>query len=127
MKENKISIEINAPISKVFDFTINPKNTPLWLDNITCEETNELPVRLGTKYKNLNRQRKWTEYEVTQFKPNKVFELKQKSDTYFVRYTYEPISDTKTKLTYFEWVEKGELDEPFSHKVLQKLKRVIEK
>ena len=126
MKDNKIIIEINCPNSKVFEFTINPDNTHLWIDNIVREVTNEFPIRLGTEYKNLNKQGKWTEYKVTSFELNKIFELKQKDNSYHVRYTYESISDNKTNLTYFEWVDEGDLEEPFSPVVLEKLKEVIE-
>lgn len=126
MKENKIVIEINSPVSKVFEFTINPESTHLWIENIVREEANESPIRVGTEYKNLNKQNKWTEYEVVQFYPNKIFEMKQKNDSYHVRYTYESIFDNKTKLTYFEWVDEGELEEPFSLVVLEKLKKIIE-
>lgn len=126
MKKNRISVEINCPVSEVFEFTINPINTRLWIDSIVREETNESPVKLGTKYKNINRESKWTEYTVVKFEPNKIFEMKQNNSSYHVRYTYEQISDKKTKLTYFEWVEHGDLDEPFSLVVLKKLKEVIE-
>ena len=54
MKENKISIEINCTVGKVFEFTLNPKNTPLWIDNIVREERNESSVKVGTEYKNVN-------------------------------------------------------------------------
>jgi hypothetical protein len=127
MKDNKISIEINRPVSEVFEFTINPNNTHLWIDGIVHEEANESPIRLGTEYRNVNKNGEWSEYEVVQFKPNKIFELKQKNSLYNVRYTYEQLSNTKTKLTYFEWVEKGELDGPFTIAVLEKLKSVMEK
>ncbi len=126
MKENKISIEINCPISEVFEFTLNPKNTPLWIDNIVSEQTNEWPVKLGTKYKNANGG-KWSEYTVIQFEPNKLFEMKQSNSLYHVHYTFKKISDKKTKLTYFEWVEKGELEDPFCLAFLEKLKRVMER
>lgn len=127
MKENKISIEINCPISEVFGFALNPKNTPLWIDTIVSEETNQWPVKLGTKYKNINKQGRWTEYTVVQFEPNKTFELKQSNSPYHVQYTFEKISTKKTKLTYFELVEYGDLYGPFSFAVLEKLKKVIEK
>jgi len=127
MKENKISIGINRPVSEVFEFTINPNNTHLWIDSIVREETNESPIKLGTEYKNLNKKGEWARYKVVQFKLNDIFEMKQENSPYSVRYTYEPISDTETKLTYHEWVEEGELDGPFTIDVLEKLKKMIEK
>lgn len=127
MKQNRLSIEINCPASKIFKFTLNPANTHLWIDNIVREETNESPAKIGTEYKNLNRQGKWTTYEIVRFKPNRMFEMKQENSSYHVRYTFEPVSGNKTKLTYFEWVEKGELEEPFPPIILERLKEIVEK
>ena len=31
VKDNRLTIQINKPKSKVFEFTTNPKNTPLWI------------------------------------------------------------------------------------------------
>ena len=127
MKENRLVIEINRPVAEVFEFTINPRNTHLWVDSIAKEETNELPIKLGTRYRNVNRQGVWSEYEVVKFSLNKVFELKMKDASYHVRYDYEPVSGAKTELTYFEWVEDGELDGPFAITTLEKLKRLMER
>ena len=126
MKENKISIIIHRPISEVFQFTINPDKTPLWIETILREEINEQSVKIGTGYKNSNSKGEWTEYQVVDFKIDSMFELKQKNGSYSVRYTYEPISEEQTKLTYREWVEEGELDSPLQLHVLQKLKHILE-
>jgi hypothetical protein len=126
MKENEISIEINRPVGEVFEFTTNPKNTHLWIDGILEVRTNEFPIQLGTEYRDINKEGDWTEYRVVQFKPNKIFEIKQKNGLYHVLYRYEPISSSKTKLTYSEWVDDGDLEKPFSLLVLKKLKRAIE-
>ncbi len=37
MKENKISIIIDLPIKDVFEFTINPNNTHLWIESVVKE------------------------------------------------------------------------------------------
>ncbi len=126
MKQNKISIIINSPIEEVFDFTTNPENTPRWIDGIEKEEVNQRPIALGTIYRNVDKAGIWTEYEVVQFEKNKSFELKQNNSTYHVRYTYDLMSEKITKLTYFEWVEEGELGNPFPPSVLEKLKIVLE-
>ncbi len=126
MKENEISIEINRPVAEVFEFTVNPKNAHLWIDDIVETKTDEFPVQLGTEYKDVNRAGDWTEYKVVQFKQNKMFELKQKNGLYHVLYRYEPISNNKTKLTYLEWVDDGNLENPFTLSVLKKLKKSIE-
>ncbi len=126
MKQNKISIEIQRPIADVFDFTINPNNTHLWIDSVIKEETSEWPIKIGTEYRNVDTKGEWTTYIVSALESNKLFELKQKGGDYSVRYTYEKVSDLMTRLTYFEWMEKGELSNPFQQGVLEKLKQVME-
>gem|GEM_PF-6278277 len=37
MKKKLISIQINVPIEKLFEYTINPKHTNLWFDSIEKE------------------------------------------------------------------------------------------
>ncbi len=126
MKEKEIVIEINCTASKIFKFTLNPANTHLWIDSIVREETNESPTKLGTEYRNLNKQGKWAVYEITRFEPYRMFEMKQKGNSYHVRYIFGPLPDNKTKLTYFEWVDNGELEEPLSPAILEKLKEIVE-
>ena len=126
MDENEISIEINCPVGEVFDFTVNPKNAPLWIDSIVEEQASEFPAQVGTEYKNVSRNGDWTQYKVTQLKQNKVFELKQKSGLYHVLYKYEALSESRTRFTYIEWVDSGDIEHPFTTAVLKKLKNVVE-
>ena len=126
MKENKISIKINKPISEVFNFTIDPNNTHKWIDGIEKEETNEWPVKIGSIYRNVDTSGKWTEYILARLEENAVFELASKENGYHVRYTYTPVTENACELEYFEWVDFGELTSPFSKEVLEKLKTVIE-
>ena len=109
----------------VFAFCINPKNTPLWLDSVATEKANQWPITVGTIYKNQNKLGKWSTYTVTVFIENEVFELASNDKNYHVRYTNEPIDNKSSELEYYEWVERGELQEPFTQEVLEKLKQVL--
>lgn len=126
MKENKLTIKIKKPLYRVFELTINPDFTPEWID-IVEEEKAEYPIKVGTTYSNKGKTGDWNEYVVSDFVENKVFELKSLNSPYVVRYTYERISDDETELTYHEWMNEGELTEPFEMKHLEKLKEILEK
>lgn len=125
MKENKLIVIIQKPLKYVFDFTTDPKNTSKWIENIEQEETNEWPIKLGTIYRNKDISDKFSEYVVTYLEKNKVFELASKDGNYHVRYTYRAINDG-CELEYFEWLDEGNLDQPFNQSILDKLKSVIE-
>ena len=125
MDKNKIKIIIERPIAEVFEFTVNPKNTSLWISHIKQELSDNYPPNVGTIYKNTGDFEKWDFYIVEEFEKNKVFTLRDKDSNYHVRYTYKKLGDNKTEMTYFEWVEKGELKSPFTLKVLERLKEVV--
>ena len=125
MKENKLSIRINKPVSEVFDGTIDPVSTPKWISSIV-EEKVDFPIKLGSTYQNTNDGKSWNMYTVSQFEQNKVFELTDNNSLYRVKYSYTPISDTETELEYFEWMQEGELEYPLAIESLEKLKHVIE-
>ncbi len=126
MKENKITVVINKPIEKVFEFTTNPKNTPLWIPSIEKEIAEQYPPKVNTKYKNRGKDSDWDFYKVVEFEENKIFILSDLDENYFVRYTYRKIGDNKTEMEYFEWVKSGELKNPFADDILQNLKLVLE-
>ena len=126
MKEKKLTIQIDRPVKEVFSFTLNPANTPKWISSVVFEETDEAPTRLGTIYRNQNKSGDWSEYEITAFEENSMFIMSQKSADYHVKYTFKPISNSQTLLEYFEYVDNGKIEQPFTQDVLQKLKEVIE-
>lgn len=126
MKINKLKIVINKSAKEVFEFTINPENTPLWISHIKKEVADEYPPKIGTVYRNTTDYETWEEYTVTKLQENKSFTMKASDNNYFVRYTYKKLSETSTKLEYLEWVENGNLNNPFNQSVLSKLKVIIE-
>jgi hypothetical protein len=126
MKDKKLIIQINKPVSNGFAFALNPKNTPKWVDSFVSEETNEWPVKVGSVYKNLNKKGEWHEYIVTALRENEMFEFVSKDGNYHVRYNYKSIDENSFKLEYYEWVDDGELEEPFSMETLEKFRTVLE-
>ena len=126
MQENKITIIINKPIEDVFKFTTNPKNTHLWIPSITEEISEIYPPQINTQYKNRGKDSDWDFYKVLEFEDNKIFTLTDLDENYTVKYTYKKLSDSQTKMEYFECVKKGELNNPFTKDILLKLKSVIE-
>ncbi len=126
MRDKKLTIVINKPISEVFEFTTNPANTSKWIDGIAVEETNETPPKLGTIYRNKGQSGGWNEYEMTEFEKDKTFTLTRLNGDYHVRYTFKPASNNGCDFEYYEWVDEGELDDTFSQDVLEKLKSILE-
>ena len=126
MKDKKLSIVIDKPVSEVFEFTTNPANTAKWIDGIVIEETNEMPPKLGTIYRNKGQSGGWNEYEMTVFEKDRTFTLARLNGNYHVRYTFKPTDDDGCEFEYYEWVDTGELDDTFSQDVLEKLKNIME-
>jgi len=123
MKVNKLTITISKPLTEVFAFCVTPPKAKLWVPGIINETTNEWPAKIGTVY---------TEYEnnntpfniiVTDYKKNKYIEWKTEDENYQVRYTFTPVDKNTTVL---EYVESGNVSKPFTQKVLEKLKQIIE-
>lgn len=123
---NILKITINKPIEEVFEFTTNPGNTHKWVDFIETEETSEWPLKVGTIYRNKGSSGEWSEFELVELEPNKLFTLQKKDGSYSVRYTYTSLGDNETELEYAEWVRDGELEEPFTIDVLEGLKAIME-
>ena len=117
---------MNRSSAEVFAFTTDPQNTPKWIDFIAEERANEFPPKLGTIYENRGGEGGWRELRMTAFEKNRSFTLSSSASGYNVRYTFTPVSDTETELEYYEWMDDGELEEPFDKKYLEKLKAVLE-
>lgn len=127
MKENRLTIRINKPSLEVFAYYTNPKNTPLWWDAVSVEETSEWPIKIGTTYRSQGKgSTKWNSYTVTDLKENELFELTSIDGDYHVRYTHKPIDENSMELEYYEWMDNGELENPYTLEILSKLKIAIE-
>jgi len=126
VKQLKLIIQIDKSAREVFEFCLNPQNTPKWIDGILEEKTNEWPVKLGSVYRNTGDGEKWNEYTLTKFEEHKMFVMTAKDGNYNVKYTITPLGDNSCELEYFEWMEKGELESPFTIEPLQKLKQIVE-
>ena len=125
MKENKLTIFINKPVEKVFEYSLESNNVPKWIKSIKEEIPLERPVKFGTKLKNIGfNNDNWNFYEVIDFQPNKTFTLKRLNGDYFVKYTCTQ-KDGGTEFEYFEWAE-NELDGLMEMSALELLKELIE-
>lgn len=127
MRENKLTIQIDKPINKVFAFVINPNNTHKWVDSIVFEQTNEWPVKVGTIYKNKGTNNILSKYILIEYKENDMFVMKNNNNNYYVKYTLRSINNRVTELEYYEWVKSGNLENPFTYDVLKKLKSILER
>lgn len=126
MKENKLTITINKPVEEVFLYTVNPENTAGWIDFIESEVIDTESPGLRTIYTNTSNQGDVGTYKVTAFEENKLFELSSTDGNFYVRYIYRPLSENSTELGYLEWVDEGEITEPFEQLHLEKLKQILE-
>lgn len=125
MKENKLTIFINRPVKKVFEYSLESDNVPKWITSIKEEIPEERPIKVGTKLKNIGiNSNSWNFYEVIDFEQDKTFTLKRLNGDYFVRYTCTK-KDGGTDFEYFEWAE-NELDGLMEISALELLKELIE-
>ncbi len=126
MKKNVLSIDINAPIEIVFEFTRDSKNTSKWVPNLLEETINTPTTDIGSIYRQKWNDGRETAMVITGIITNKQLDFHQINGAYTCMYTYEK-TENGTKLTYSE--ENGvygEIDRPFTIEILQKLKRLIE-
>lgn len=128
MKSNQIEIEINKLVAEVFEFTVNPKNTHLWIDSIIEESVNSTWIGLGAIYTQIidlgNGELGHSESVVTAFAENELIEFTFTDTTYKCRYTYNETS-SGTLLIYYE-EDSGGLAQPMEESTLQKLKDYLE-
>jgi len=126
MKSKSYTVVINKPVHEVFMASLNPKNTPLWIDGMAEEQSSEFPPKPGTKYRNRGKTGGWSEYTITAFEQDKTFTLSRDDGSYHVKYTFRPLDSNQTNFEYSEWEDKGELKNPMPQEAIQKLKQLIE-
>ncbi|HEX7041797.1 MAG TPA: DUF3284 domain-containing protein [Patescibacteria group bacterium] len=123
MNDNRLKIIINKPLAEVFEFCVTPPHAKLWVPNIINETTNQWPAKIGTVYTEYKNDNTSFNIIVTDYKENEYIEWKTEDGKYHVRYTFTPVNQNATQL---EYVENGEVTEPFTQEILEKLKQVIE-
>lgn len=126
MKENRLTISINKQLHDVFLFCITPPNSTKWIPDIIHEETSEWPVKVGTIYTLTNNKGEMSRVIISQIVNDEMIEWVSEDGNYHCRYTFKSFEPNITKLQYNEWVDKGEIDGPFSVEILDKLKEVLE-
>jgi|GEM_PF-5165573 len=127
IRDLKLTVTIHRPAADIFDYLLDPANTPKWISDVASQEADELPPKLGTQYKNQDPDGVWTEYEIIGLEPPHHFTCAEVGGPRRVKYTFTPAeTDTATELEYHEWVENGELQHPFPPEALQKLKELLE-
>jgi len=126
MKKNRLTITINNLLHTVYLFCITPPNSTKWIPGIAGEETNEWPIKIGTVYKLTNQKGDISNVSVTNIIHNEIVEWVSEDRNYHCRYTFKSLTPTISELQYDEWVDRGEIEEPFTIDILQKLKEVLE-
>lgn len=122
MKTQEIRIEIVAAHRTVFEFTLEPGNTPKWVTGVSKETVDTEQIGLGTIYSNEYRKLRVTDYERDFF-----FELSDEETGYQCSYTFHKIDDEHTELVYFECMQDGsELAEPMKQEYFETLKALLE-
>jgi hypothetical protein len=85
MHSKTYTVIINKPLDEVFAASLNPKNTPLWIEGIIEEQASDSPAQLGTTYRNRGETGDWSEYAITAFEKDTTFTLSRKGGAYPAR------------------------------------------
>ena len=131
MNSNTVEININCPVEKVFDFTTNPENTPKWIKSVVKEWIVEDEISVGTIFKQIVRDEEGqyeTQYIVTAYEKNKLFQLQQVGSDYECAYSYLSTNNGKgTRLIYHEHVGLGNtLEDPLGLEPFEILNKQLE-
>lgn len=127
MKNNTLTIRIERPVHDVFSFVTTPPNSSRWIPSVVAEEINEWPVRIGTIYILRNEKNEVSNVAVTAIKNDEFIEWVSEDRNYHCRYIFKASEENSTIFEYSEWMDEGDLKEPFTSEVLQRLKTIVEK
>lgn len=122
-KTQEIRIIINQPKERVFEYVLEPKNTPNWCKSIESESIDTEQIGMGTIYTN-----NFGKLKVTDYERNVYFELSELGTEYQCSYSFHKIDDGSMELVYFEGMLEGsDLDEPMEKESFERLKEILEK
>ncbi len=120
---HEIRITIAKPQDEVFEYTLEPNNTPKWCSAIEHESVDTKQIGVGTKYTN-----NFGELEVTDYEKNVYFELSETDTEYQCSYSFRKVDENTTEIIYFEQMLDGStLVSPMKEKSFKKLQEILEK
>lgn len=126
MTKNRLVIHIKKKPVEVFDYILNAENIIKWLPSIKYETSSDIPYKLGTVVKDYDHNNNLTQFTISEFKRGEIFTFDQTQSKYHVTYKFNSI-DEGTELEYFEWVDEGELEDPFTLEPLELLRELLER
>lgn len=126
MKANKLQIVINRLPETVFDFVIKPPNSILWIDSIIDERTDNWPIKKGTIYTLKNKKNKLSRMTVEEYDSKNMVGWISEDKNYHCLYEISKVDKKSSLFKYSEWVDTGEIEDPFTQGVLVRLKKVVE-
>ena len=122
MTNNEIRIVVNAPAAKAFEFTLEPKNKKMWMEDFAGETVSPDQIKLGTFYIN-----SLGKLEVTDYEKDVFIELTHTENSYQSSYSFRKINEAQTEIVYFEAMFDGsELTHPRKHSDFETLKTLLE-
>jgi hypothetical protein len=126
MKENRLTITIKKPLDEVFVFATQAPNTKYWIPGVIDEAIDTEFVAVGTRHTLTTSDGRSFVVVVAAYKENEYIEWTDEVKIFYCRHEYSTTQQGFTKLDYIEWMEFGELKEPFEQTTMDKLKGVLE-
>ncbi len=126
MKQNLLKVTIRKSLHAVFLFCITPPNSKYWIPGCVDERTNEFPIRKGTVYNMSFKDQSGMKIVVNDIEEDLFVEWISPDANYHCRYTFTSLKNNLTELQYREWVDNGNIADPFTPEILSGLKLVIE-